>query len=42
MQVKTNVKAGQIIGNITVTINNTATVTITQENHVTINGMAIE
>jgi len=42
MQVKTNVKAGQIVGNITVTLTNTATVTIIQENHVTINGTAIE
>jgi hypothetical protein len=42
MQVKTNLKAGQIIGNITVTISNTATVTINQENHVTINGRAVE
>ena len=42
MQVKTNVKAGQIVGNITVTVTNSATVTINQENHVTINGRAIE
>ena len=28
MQVKTNVKAGQIVGNITVTVTNSATVTI--------------
>ena len=41
MQVKTNIKAGQITGNVTVTITNNATVTINQENHVMINGRAI-
>jgi hypothetical protein len=40
MQVKTNVKAGQIIGDVNVTQGNTSTVTVNQTNNSTVSGGA--
>ena len=38
MQVKTNVKAGQVVGNNSVTQSNSSTVEVTQTNTSTISG----
>jgi len=40
MPVKTNVKAGQIFGDISVTQGNTSTVTVSQTNNSTVSGGA--
>ena len=38
MQVKTNVKAGQVVGNNSITQSNSSTVEVTQSNTSTISG----
>jgi hypothetical protein len=38
MKVKTQLKAGQIIGNVTVTLTNTSEVNVTQNNNSSVTG----